>query len=133
MILEPRSDESDRKEMQGTWEVRELIMDGEAVPEADLAKFKIVFEGDLFTLTGPEGVGTRKFKFKLDSKLTPKGIDTIPQEGPIKGKTGAAIYELREGTLKLCIPNNDFNTRPKEFKSSKGSQLGVFVLKKSKS
>jgi uncharacterized protein (TIGR03067 family) len=128
-----QDEENDRKKLQGSWEVREFVMNGNPIPEEERSKIKIVFLDDSMKLTGPEGIGTREYKYKLDSSKVPKAIDTIPQDGPFAGKIGPAIYELKDDTLRLCIPNRETNDRPKEFKAPKGSELGLIVLKKSKS
>ena len=123
---------NDQEKLQGTWEVTEFVMNGKPAPEEVCKEIKFVFSGDTIKLTGPGGIGKREFKFKLDPTKKPKAIDTIPQEGSFKGKTGPAIYELKGDTLKLCIPNKETTERPKEFKAPKGSNLGLFVLKRSK-
>ncbi len=124
---------SDQQKLQGVWDVTEFIVDGHSVVKGDL-KFKITFAEDTLTLQGPGGVGGRRvYKFTLDATTVPTNIDTIPQDGPFKGKTGPAIYELSGDTLKLCLPNQLTKKRPKEFKSVKGSDLGLMVLKRSKS
>jgi uncharacterized protein (TIGR03067 family) len=128
-----QDEENDRKKLQGSWEVREFVINGESMPEVDRSKIKIVFLNDSMKLAGPGGIGTREYIYKLDSSKVPKAINTIPQDGPFAGKIGPAIYELKDDTLRLCMPNRETNDRPKEFKAPKGSELGLFVLKKSKS
>jgi len=121
----------DQDGLQGSWEVVELVMDGKPAPEATRKEIKIVFKGEKMTLTGPEGIGKREFSFKLDPSKKPKSIDFNPLEGQFKGKTSPAIYELKRDELKLCMPNRG-KERPTEFKAGEGSNLGLFVLKRSK-
>ena len=83
-------------------------------------------------ITGPGGIGDRKYSFTLDQSKMPKAINTVPLTGVFKGMVGPAIYELDIDTLKLCIPNGETKDRPTEFKSPKGSELGLFVLKRQK-
>ncbi len=122
----------DQEQIQGTWEATEMVMNGRPAPDEVRKGITFTFAGDKMTLTGPGGIGKREYQFKLDPTKKPKAIDTIPQEGPFKGKSGPAIYELKADTLKLCIPNQITNERPKAFESTKGSNLGLFVLKRAK-
>ena len=122
----------DQEKIEGTWEATEVVVNGMPAPE-DLRKgITFAFAGDKMTLVGPDGIGKREHKFKLDPTKKPKAIDTMPQDGPFKGKSGPGIYELKGDTLKLCIPNTATNERPKQFESAKGSNLGLFVLKRAK-
>jgi uncharacterized protein (TIGR03067 family) len=122
----------DQDKLQGTWEATEVVINGMPVPAGERKGITFVFSGDKMTLAGPGGIGKREFKFKLDPTKKPRAIDTVPQDGPFKGKSGPAIYELKGDTLKLCIPNQATNERPKEFESTKGANLGLFVLKRAK-
>jgi uncharacterized protein (TIGR03067 family) len=121
----------DHEAIQGTWEVLEFVQGGKPAPEATRKEMMIVFKGEKMTLTGPEGIGKREYSFRLDPSKKPKAIDVTPLEGQFKGKTSPAIYELKSDELKLCVPNRG-NDRPAEFKSAEGSNLGLFVLKRSK-
>jgi uncharacterized protein (TIGR03067 family) len=121
----------DQEGLQGTWEVVEFVTDGKPVPEEKRKEIKVVFKGEKMTLTGPGGIGKREYSFKLDPGKNPKAIDVTPLDGQFKGKTVPAIYELKGDHLKLCIPNRG-KERPAEFKTAEGSNLGLFVLKRSK-
>jgi uncharacterized protein (TIGR03067 family) len=124
----------DQERLQGTWKVTEFVMNGKPMSEDERKGITIIFSGDtmtLMTLTGsPHNIGKRDYKFKLDPTKKPSAIETIPQDGPFRGKTGPAIYELRGDTLKLCIPNKETTERPKKFEAPEGSNLGLFVLKR---
>lgn len=123
----------DQKKLQGTWEAAEVVLNGAPVPDDARKGITFTFSADKMTLTGPGGIGKREYTFTLDPTQMPKAIDTVPQDGPFKGKSAPAIYELKGDTLKLCIPNRPTSERPKTLESTKGSSLGLFVLKRAKS
>ncbi len=121
----------DQQKLQGKWTAAEFIVNGEQVPESREG-LTITFTGDTMLLTGPGGIGRREFKIKLDPSKSPKAIDTIAQDGPFKGTSNPAIYELDGDVLKICMPNEQTTERPKEFESPAGAKLGLFVLKRAK-
>jgi uncharacterized protein (TIGR03067 family) len=123
---------NDRAKIQGTWEVVEFVVNGQAIPEEQSKEMRFVFTEDKMTLMGSPGRDKREYTYTLDPAVTPRAIDTSPLDGPFKGKKGPAIYELDGDTLKLCIPNKETKDRPTEFKSPKGSTIGLFVLRRVK-
>jgi uncharacterized protein (TIGR03067 family) len=69
--------------------------------------------------------------FKLDPSTTPKSFDLTGTNGPNKGKQLLAIYELDGDNLKVCYDLTG-KTRPKEFKTTEGSQLYLATFKREK-
>ena len=122
----------DRAKIQGTWEVVEFVVNGQTIPEEQSKEMRLAFTEDKMTLTGSNGQNKREYTYSLDPAAMPRAIDTSPLDGPFKGKKGPAIYELDGDSLKLCIPNKETKDRPTEFKSPKGSNLGLFVLRRVK-
>jgi RNA polymerase sigma-70 factor (ECF subfamily) len=128
----------DLAKIQGRWLVTTLEAGGESVPAERLNKLSVTFAKDRMTLRGslaaPSGKEPVKpdFTIKLDPTKSPKAIDLTVLNGPEKGKTMLAIYELEGDTLKLCLPNQATKDRPNEFKSPKGSSVGVLTLKRAK-
>ncbi len=125
-------DSKDKDQILGTWQVSSMELGGNPAPEDATKEVRFEFTADKMILSGMRGPEKREYTYKLDPTTKPKAIDTSPLDGPFKGKTGPAIYELDGDTLKLCIPNKETKDRPSEFKSPKGSQLGLFVLKRVK-
>jgi uncharacterized protein (TIGR03067 family) len=70
-----------------------------------------------------------KGTFKLDPSAKPKAIDITGTEGPNKGKTIPAIYELTDDTLTVCY-NLGGKDRPTEFKTKAGTQLFLVTYKR---
>jgi uncharacterized protein (TIGR03067 family) len=127
----------DQDQLQGTWQVVEFVQDGFTTPAEAAQEIKMTFKGDRMSLVGPEGkggisIGKREFSYKLDPAQKPKILEVSPLDGPFKGKMAPAIYELNGDELKICMPNADVKTPPAELKSTKGSKVGLFVLKRVK-
>jgi uncharacterized protein (TIGR03067 family) len=74
----------------------------------------LVIKSDQYTVT--VGAQTDKGTVKLDPSKKPKEIDIVGTEGPNKGKTILAIYELDKDTLKVCYDLSG-KARPTEFKT----------------
>jgi uncharacterized protein (TIGR03067 family) len=126
-----RADEGaqDRKALQGTWELTGLVFDGQTVPADKVKGVRFAITGEMLVMTGLDG--RRPFSFKLDPTRKPRAIDLTPLEGPFKGKTTPAIYELTGDTLRLCMSNKEIKDRPTRFEAPQGTQLAVFTLKRS--
>ena len=60
--------------------------------------------------------------YTLDSDAKPKGMTITGTEGPNRGKTFPAIYELNGDTLRICYDLSGAK-RPTEFKTSAGTKL----------
>ena len=59
----------------------------------------------------------------------PKGMTVKGSEGPNKGKSFPAIYELSGDTLRICYDLSG-TKRPTEFKSTAGTKLYVVTYKR---
>jgi uncharacterized protein (TIGR03067 family) len=115
------------KKMDGTWLPKSAELGGKAFPEETLKMMKLVIKGDTYTVT----VGTMPDKgtVKRDTSAKPKAMDVTGTEGPNKGKTFPAIYELDGDTLKVCY-NLGGKERPTEFKTKEGTQLFLVTYKR---
>jgi uncharacterized protein (TIGR03067 family) len=72
-----------------------------------------------------------KGTYTLDEAARPKGMTITGTEGPNKGKTFPAIYELQGDTLRLCYDLSG-TKRPTEFKSSAGTELFLVTYTRAK-
>jgi uncharacterized protein (TIGR03067 family) len=68
---------------------------------------------------------------KIDTSKKPKTMDIIGAEGPNKGKTFLAIYELNGDTLRVCY-NLGGKERPAEFKTTKDSLVFLATYQRAK-
>jgi RNA polymerase sigma factor (sigma-70 family) len=117
--------------LQGTWIAVRIERSGKEAPAEVLKDFKVVIEGNKMTINPASD--NRTSTFKLDPTKSPKWMDNTPEEGPAKGKSLPAIYELKGDTLRMCFDNEGVSDeRPKKFESGLGSGLCLFVLKREK-
>ena len=113
----------DGKKIQGTWLPTEADLGGQKFPEETLKTMKLVLKDDTYTVT--VGKQDDKGTVKLESSKTPKTMDIVGTEGPNKGKTILAIYELKEDKLRICYRLKG-EKRPTEFKT--GSDGSLFLV-----
>lgn len=120
----------DSKKIQGTWEVADVVHNGESVIKRFPSGLRLVFAGDKGSLIdGQED--DRNFTFKLDHTKKPKEIDITAEDGIHKGETTPAIYQLDGNHLLLCQSNDTKKIRPTEFAAPKNSSRVLFTLKRS--
>jgi len=93
-----------------------------------LKQTSLTIESDKYhvVVSGQSDKGT----LKVDSKAKPKTMDIVGTEGPNKGKTFPAIYELEGETLKICYALEG-TKRPTEFKAA-GEKVLLVTYKKVK-
>jgi uncharacterized protein (TIGR03067 family) len=118
----------DWKLLNGTWEAVRAVKDGKEQPSK--GKATMTFKDGKYTVKVGDkvaGEGT----FNLDPTATPKSLDITPSSGPDKGKTGLAIYEVKEDSLRLCWAPGG-KSRPKAFESKEGSGLFLVTFKRVK-
>jgi FkbM family methyltransferase len=123
----------DRKQIEGTWRVVALEVNGNKVLEEDAKKLTVVNGADGTWSLLSEGTEISKGTSTIDPTKKPKTIDFTPTDGEAKGKLHLGIYELREKTRKLCFAPSG-KDRPAEFASMPGSEhiLVTFEREKSK-
>lgn len=119
----------ERKLLQGTWLPTAAELGENPFDEATLKSMKLVLDGDKYTVT--VGKAIDKGTTKIDPAAKPKTMDIIGAEGPNKGKTFLAIYELKGDTLRVCYDLTG-KARPSEFKTKKGELLFLATYKRAK-
>jgi uncharacterized protein (TIGR03067 family) len=112
-------------DLQGTWCVTALEVDGQGVPAAALEGARIVLEGGRFTSLGmgAEYTGT----VTLDSAAQPPHIDMHFDAGPEAGNTNPGIFRLEGDQLTLCLATRG-TVRPKKFAAPPGSGFALETL-----
>jgi uncharacterized protein (TIGR03067 family) len=73
-----------------------------------------------------------KGTLKIDPAAKPKAMDIIGTDGPNKGKTFLAIYELKGDTLRICYDLAG-KARPTEFFTSKDRPFFLAIYQRAKS
>jgi uncharacterized protein (TIGR03067 family) len=77
---------------------------GRDLPEEELQeRFRLVVEGDKWTLKENNGPEMKEWNDKIDSTKSPKEGDFTYLFGSNKDNVSLAIYELDGDTLRLCI------------------------------
>jgi len=115
--------------LQGTWNIVALEVDGKKMPASAVTGSKIVVKGDRFSTIamGAAYQGT----LEVDAGKSPRALNMKFTEGPEKGNTNFAIYELDEDTWTICI-NMTGRNRPTEFATAPGSGQALETLKRQK-
>lgn len=121
--------QQDLKNLTGTWQAVSVERAGEAVPQAEVAKVRLIVEGkDYIFKTGKQTIeGTHR----LDPSKDPKMIDAVRTKGPDKGMTLHGIYELDRDTFRVCFSAPE-KARPSEFRTGGEGGLRLFVFKRVK-
>jgi len=133
MSISCRSEVSGKKDEQkkidGTWLPATAELGGEPFPEEIRKTIKLVVADGTYSVT----VGDKPDKgvLKLDPSQKPMTLDISGTEGPNKGKSIPAIYELSDDTLRICYDLSG-TTRPTEFKTAKGTQQFLVTYKRKK-
>jgi uncharacterized protein (TIGR03067 family) len=120
----------ERKLLQGAWLPTAAELSENPFDEATLKTMKLVLEGDKYAVI--VGLSIDKGTTKIDPAAKPKTMDIIGTDGPNKGKTFLAIYELNGDTLRVCYDLTG-KVRPTEFKTKKGELLFLATYKRAKS
>jgi uncharacterized protein (TIGR03067 family) len=123
----------DRKQIEGTWTVVAVEVNGNKASEEDARKLTVVNGSDGTWSLLSEGKQISKGTSSVDPTQKPKTIDFTATEGEGKGKQYLGIYELGKNTRKMCFASAE-KKRPSEFSSLPGSEhvLVTFERKKAK-
>jgi uncharacterized protein (TIGR03067 family) len=130
-VMADQSADKDLAKLQGTWDTVDFKADGDLAPDDLKKKVKLVFKDNKLAVSGLTK-DTREYGIKLDTAKNPKIIYITPLNGIFKDQTVPGIYEVNEDSLKFVMPNRVIDTAPAAFESPKGSQLALFISKRSK-
>ena len=117
---------NDAQNLQGTWRITRLEMNGAPMPDAMLANAKIVIEGLRFTSLGMGAEYSGQMSF--DDNARPKRFAVkFDGSGPESGRTNNAIYELDGDNWRLCVHVGG-GPAPASFTTSAGDNCAYEVL-----
>jgi uncharacterized protein (TIGR03067 family) len=125
-----RCDDAKKEEpkIDGTWQASKAEMAGKEMPKKFYEILKLTLKnGEYEAVAESPDKGTITY----DTKADPKTMDIKGVEGPNKGKTFLAIYELKDDTLKICYDLSG-ESRPTEFKTKKGTKLFMVTYERKK-
>jgi len=123
--------DKDLASLQGVWETLDFRADGDVAPDKLKMQIRLVFKQDRLQILGLSN-GGREYSIKLDPEKKPKVIFITPIGGAFKDQTVPGIYEVEGNNLKFVMPNQVISEPPKAFEAPKGSNLALFVSKRSK-
>src|SRR6478736_6920194 len=119
----------DAKAVQGNWKPTKAELGSQPMPDAILQSISLKLDNgkyEVFVGTQPD-MGT----YTVDAKTKPKSMTVTGTDGPNKGKTFPAIYELKGDTLRICYDLSG-QKRPTEFKSTAGTKLYLVTYSRKK-
>jgi uncharacterized protein (TIGR03067 family) len=124
-----RADDKDEwKKLSGKWNIEKAVFMGQDSTEVFKTAKLTVEEGKYSVVFGDqEDKGT----IKLDTAKKPKQMTIESTDGPNKGKTIMAIYEIDGDTCKICYALEGKDA-PKEFESKEGTMTLYIVYKRDK-
>jgi uncharacterized protein (TIGR03067 family) len=107
-----RSEEAKVESIDGVWRPSAAEVGGKPFPDEVRKAIKLELKGDQYTVTVADKIDRGTCKVNSSSK--PKTLDITGTEGPNKGRTFLAIYELNGDTLRVCYDLSG-KARPTEF------------------
>ena len=136
--------------LQGTWEVTEMRVNGRLVPQKNVKGERFVFRKETLTEICPDVTKHVEYRIKLGFQqelrrmdlirtiyklkppkgVTPSALDLLIEE--LNHDTTAAIYELKGDSLRICRPCIGCERRPTSFEAEEGFHESVTTLKRVK-
>lgn len=126
MPLKSHNAEEDRKLIEASWIPMSFELSGQKLPEAAFKDTKLILADGRYTYQNDQG--TYKL-IPIEDPKAPKAMDITGIEGPNKGKTFLAIYELTGDSLRICYDLSG-QTRPKEFTTKAGTKEFLATYKR---
>ena len=116
----PKLVEPARPMIEGVWLVESAEMGGQAMPAEFVKTTTLTISGDQYVVM--VGNAPDRGTVRRDDTKSPKTMDIVGFEGPNKGKTFLAIYELVGDKLRVCYDLSG-ESRPTEFATKPGTKL----------
>lgn len=121
-------DKKDDAKIDGTWLASEAEMNGKKLPKSFSENLKLTLKDKEYEAVAESpDRGTVTYNKSAD----PKEMDIKGVEGPNKGKTILAIYELKNDKLKICYDLSG-KDRPSEFKTKAKTKLFLVTYERQK-
>jgi uncharacterized protein (TIGR03067 family) len=117
------------KKLTGTWQLVNGELAGNKFPEEAAKSTKLVIADSTYVVT--VGEGKDEGTVRVMPAESPKAMDISGTNGPNKGRTFLAIYELDGDNLKVCYDLAG-KKRPTEFKTQAGGKLFLAIYKRQK-
>ncbi len=110
----------EKQSLEGVWVPVDAELAGVKLPVESLKNWKLTLKTEQYQFEN--GKEADQGTWSVDTSKTPLAMDITGTEGPNKGKTILAIYELSKEGLKICYDLGGKN-RPTEFMTKPGTPL----------
>jgi uncharacterized protein (TIGR03067 family) len=118
----------DEPKVDGTWLATKAELGGKKLPKKVSDNLKLTLtKGEYEVVAESPDRGTVTYNNSAD----PKEMDIKGVEGPNKGKTFLAIYELKDDKLTICYDLSG-KSRPTEFKTEPNTKLFLVTYERKK-
>lgn len=119
----------DAKAIQGTWTPVKAELAGRPWSDEVLKTITLKLRNGQYdvSVAGQLDRGT----YAIDTSTTPKSLTITGTDGPNKGKTFLAIYELQGDTFRVCYDLSG-KQRPTEFKTIAETELYLVTYNRAK-
>lgn len=128
--FDPPAAKKDLDQIQGTWTMEALEVEGKLVPAEKLRGTTLVIKGDQYTTVVKDKKHT--VKIELDPAQKPKAIDMHFPDGPDLPKLSKGIYEIDGDTLRICRAQATGQERPRQFVTETNTGLFIVTWKRMK-
>lgn len=115
--------------IQGSWLPSTAELGGKPFPDEIRKVTRLVIEGDAYTVTVGDVVD--RGGLKVNPEVSPGEMDITGAEGPNRGRTILAIYEVDGSTMRICYDLGG-QGRPSEFNTAEGTQLYLVTYQREK-
>jgi uncharacterized protein (TIGR03067 family) len=122
-------DAHDNKSLRGEWVPVKAELGGKPMAEEVLKTISLKLGDGNYDVVA--GGAPDKGTYEIDASTTPKSMIIKGVDGPNKGRTIPAIYEMEQGKLRVCYDLSGAK-RPAEFKSVPGTSLYLVTYERKK-
>jgi uncharacterized protein (TIGR03067 family) len=116
----------------GVWKPIAAVLGGLRLPDEAVKAITLKISGDKYEVTVEGENHSDKGTCTVDTTSTPHRMTIKSEEGPNKGKTFLAIYEMKdEVSMRVCydLSGKEF---PTEFKAPAGTQMYLVGYRRQK-
>lgn len=124
---EPTKASRELQVLNGAWVPVSAIKDGKSMTSEECKSIRAVFHNGKYSVTVGDKHDTGTYT--VDESKDPKQLTIVGTEGPNKGKTIPAIYELNKNTLKVCYDLSG-KAPPEKFESKADSKMFLVTYEK---
>ena len=120
---EPTKPAADKQSHEGVWKPIAAVLGGVRLPDEAVKAITLKVSGDKYEVTIEGTKEADKGTCTLDKTVIPHRMTITSDEGPNRGKTMLAIYEMKDAnSMRVCydLSGKEF---PTEFKAPKGTKL----------